>query len=80
MCHSVLFVLCIFSFRKTENFFVSAMQRLKQTGKNGTILNVTKNTRTYLLTEAVVQRCSVKKVLVKFVKIHRKIPVPESLF
>ena len=80
MCHSVLFVLCIFSFRKTENFFVSAMQRLKQTGKNGTILNVTKNTRTYLLTEAVVQRRSVKKVLLKFFKIHRKIPVPESLF
>ena len=31
-------------------------------------------------TEAVTQRCSVKKVFLKFCKIHRKTPVPESLF
>ena len=33
-----------------------------------------------LITEGIVQRCSVKKVLLKFCKIHRKTPVPESLF
>ena len=26
------------------------------------------------------RRCSIKKVFLKFSKIHRKIPVPESLF
>ena len=30
--------------------------------------------------EVVVQRCSVKKVYLKFREIHRKTPVPESLF
>ena len=30
--------------------------------------------------EEVVRRCSVKKVFLKFYKIHRKTPVPESLF
>ena len=33
-----------------------------------------------LSTEAVVQRCSVKKMFSKFREIHRKTPVPESLF
>ena len=28
--------------------------------------------------EAVVQRCSIKKVFLEFCKIHRKTPVPES--
>ena len=31
-------------------------------------------------TEEVVQRCSVKKCFLKFHKIHKKTPVPESLF
>ena len=31
-------------------------------------------------TEAVTQRRSVKKVFLKFCKLHRKTPVPESLF
>ena len=30
--------------------------------------------------EAVVRTCSIEKVFLKFRKIHRKIPVPESLF
>ena len=30
--------------------------------------------------EAVAQRCSVKKVFLEIWKIHRKTPVPESLF
>ena len=30
--------------------------------------------------EAVAQRCSVKKVFLEFRKIHRKTPVSESLF
>ena len=30
--------------------------------------------------EAVAHRCSVKKVFLKISKIHRKTPVPESLF
>ena len=30
--------------------------------------------------EAVVRRCSVKKMFLKFPKIHRKTPVPEALF
>ena len=30
--------------------------------------------------EAVVRRCSVKRYFLKFHKIHRKTPVPESLF
>ena len=30
--------------------------------------------------EAVVQRCSVKQCSWSFLKIHRKAPVPESLF
>ena len=29
LCHLVVFVFCIFSFRKTENFYVSATERLK---------------------------------------------------
>ena len=34
----------------------------------------------YLHIEAVVQRCFVKKLFWKFPKIHRKTPMPESLF
>ena len=30
--------------------------------------------------EAVIKRCSVKKVLLKILKIHRETPVPKSLF
>ena len=33
-----------------------------------------------ILPEAVVQRCSVKKLVLEFHKVHRKTPVPESLF
>ena len=33
LCHSVAFVLCAFSFRETENFYVSATERLKQREK-----------------------------------------------
>ena len=33
-----------------------------------------------VITEAFVQRGSVKKVFLEFDKIHRKAPVPESLF
>ena len=32
------------------------------------------------IVEAVAQRCSVKKVFVEISQIHRKAPVPESLF
>ena len=32
------------------------------------------------MTEAVVRRCSVKKLFLKISQIHRKTPVPESLF
>ena len=31
-------------------------------------------------TEVVAQGCCVKKVFLEFLKIHRKTPVPESLF
>ena len=30
--------------------------------------------------ETVIQRCSVKKVFLEILQIHRKAPVPESLF
>ena len=33
-----------------------------------------------VLIEAAIQRCSVKMVFLKIHKIHRKTPVPESLF
>ena len=47
LCHSVAFVLCAFSFRETENFYVSATERLKQREKKNEIeLNVNKNMRT----------------------------------
>ena len=45
----VVLVLYIFSFRQTENFDVSAMERLRQRGKNETKSNVNKNMRTHLL-------------------------------
>ena len=32
------------------------------------------------IVEAVAQRCSVKKVFIEISQIHRKAPVPESLF
>ena len=38
-----------FSFRKIENFDVSATERLRQRGKNETKSNVNKNMRTHLL-------------------------------
>ena len=34
----------------------------------------------YVPPEAIIQRCSVKKVFLKFCKIYRKTPVLESLF
>ena len=34
----------------------------------------------YDYTKAVAQRCSIKKVFLEIPKIHRKTPVPESLF
>ena len=39
LCHSVVFVLLIFSFCKTENFYVSEVWRLRQRGKNKTRSN-----------------------------------------
>ena len=38
LCHSVTFDLCVFSFRETENFYVSATEGLKQREKNETKL------------------------------------------
>ena len=38
------------------------------------------NQKIWKLAEAVVWKCSVKKVIRKFRKIHRKTPVPETLF
>ena len=49
LCNSVVFVLYIISFRKKEDFYVSAIERLRQRGKNETKLNANKNLRTYLL-------------------------------
>ena len=46
LCHSFVFDLCIFFFRKTKKFYVSAMKRLRQGGKKS---NVNKIMRTYLL-------------------------------
>ena len=46
--HSIVFVLCIFSFFKLENFYLSATECLTQRGQNETKLNV-KNMRRYLL-------------------------------
>ena len=43
------FFFCIFSFRKKENFYVSAAERLKQRGKYETKSNVYKHLKTYLL-------------------------------
>ena len=48
-CITVVFVLSIFNFRKIEKVFVSAMERLRQGGKNETKLNVNKIMKTYLL-------------------------------
>ena len=49
LCHSVVFVLCNFFSPKTEIFYVFAMERLRQRGKNETKSNVNKTMRTYLL-------------------------------
>ena len=43
------FFFCIFSFRKKENFYVSAAERLRQRGKYETKSNVYKHLKTYLL-------------------------------
>ena len=43
------FFFCIFSFRKMENFYVSAVERLRQRGKYETKSNVYKHLKTYLL-------------------------------
>ena len=43
------FFFCIFSFRKMENFYVSAAERLRQRGKYETKSNVYKHLKTYLL-------------------------------
>ena len=43
------FCLTHFSFRKTENFYVSTIERLRQRGKNETKSNVNKIMRKYLL-------------------------------
>lgn len=47
--HAVVFVLSIFNFRKIEKVYVSAVERLRQTGKNETKLSVNKIMKTYLL-------------------------------
>ena len=44
LCHSVVFILCVYSFR--ENVFVSAMEHLRQRGINETKSNVNKNMST----------------------------------
>ena len=44
------------------------------------IKRATEKTPDIQLLEAVVQRCSVKKVLLDIRKIHRKTPVPKTLF
>ena len=49
LCHSVVFVLFIFSFCKIENFYVSTMDRLRQRRKNETKSNVNKIMKTYLV-------------------------------
>ena len=36
LCHAVLLVLNIFLFCETDNFYVSAMERLRQRGRNET--------------------------------------------
>ena len=51
-CHLVVFILCILSFRKTEIFYASITERLRERGKNETRLNVKEDVyimRTYLL-------------------------------
>ena len=45
LCHSVAFVLCVFSFCETENFYVSTREHLKQREKNKTKSNVNKDMR-----------------------------------
>ena len=47
--HTVVFVLSIFNFRKIEKVYVSAMERLRQRGKNETKLYVNKIMKMYLL-------------------------------
>ena len=49
LCHSVVFVLCFFSFLETEKLYVSAVERLRQKGKTETKSNVNENMKTYLL-------------------------------
>ena len=46
--HSIVFFLCIFSFCKAKNFYLSATECLIQRGQNETKLDV-KNMRGYLL-------------------------------
>ena len=48
-CYSVVFALCVFSFRKPENFYVSTIQYLRQRGKNETKSKVNKIMRICLL-------------------------------
>ena len=49
LCHSAVFVLYIFSFCKTENFYVCAMARLRQREKIETKSNVNKIMRKFLV-------------------------------
>ena len=50
ICFQLVSAYCVIqSFRKTENFDISATERLRQTGKNEIKSNDNKNMRTYLL-------------------------------
>ena len=64
---------------RQRNYSVSLLRKSKRKYyENANIKNLTDHK---LFWEAVTQRCSVRKdVLRNFAKIHRKAPVPESLF
>ena len=56
------------------HFYIS-----KKTLHHSLYQNSLKSSKAFIV-EAVVQTCSVKKVFLEISKIHRKTPVPESLF
>ena len=56
------------------------LYKLSRGDYNYTISEMTGVGKSTVISEAVAQRCSVKKVFLKFRKIHRKTPVPEPLF
>ena len=56
------------------------LHKLPRGDYNYTISEITGVGKLTVISEGVTQRCSVKKVFLKFRKIHRKAPVPEPLF